>query len=712
MINNMLYDRIISVTLHRYTEKKKVKTVSVIKNNTRSTLLANALNKGKVGNVVASIERIRNTSYTIDLIEGTTFSSQARRQNSIVVNYEEPTVYSTKFVARGPLFALRSMDELLKGTRPDGSPMVVGDRYKVPNKKGLYTIYSVVQSKKSDNSSWLRQLDSLASNTVREGAVSHSLLSKEESLTIRCPDQGMKPDISFTVNLIPGQNCYKMILKIKNLNLVPQDIRDWTDMQIVAGYRTGSTAMFTCPIFTSYIESPNPDGISVFEGITVGQTDVMLTNHAVSISFYKEQVTIQELVDECVKGISEGLEQQISVAPERMNTYISAPQQTFYAANGLAVLNWLQTTLTQLFKQLWGDSVIIQVLDGKFIMCSVNGPDAKSKITDSIVNLDCVSGATFSGTALTVVAPWNPVLKPGDLFYMPPEFITGSKLPNSLKASDYRNENNLYRALTMSISFGTVDNTNKMSILAVPSQYVSQFTDSRTTEMTPEKMQSVMYEYSQGLPQIHIRFGEPKNSSSNDITKGANECRSHVASGVASSGYTPGMCLSVIAENYLFNDLNGPQLLLKKGDGSGKEGAWYLPEKELEKIGTKAVQYYMPSGISATILWWPLICISTYWRKYTDDENNVKNTWASIDLNNPDALLQVSESGTPENNGNVAIYYPPCTIGTATYKAALTPFKDVYKNFISMYKDRQGYANWIHCWRAAYYWLGGTNDVG
>ena len=711
MTNNMLYDRIISVTLHKYVEKK-VKTVTVVKNNTHSTLRANALNRGKIGNVVASIERIKNTSYTIDLIEGTTFSSQARRQNSVIVNYEEPSVYSTKFVATGPLFVLQSVNDLYKGTRPDGSPMVTGDRYKVPSKTGLYTTYSVIQSKKSDNSSWFQSLDTTYSgNQKTSGTVSHSLCAKEESITIKCPDSGMKPDISFTVNLIPGQNCYKMVLKVKNLNLASRDMRDWTDMQVVAGYRTGSVAVFTCPIFTSYIESPNPDGISVFEGITVGQTDVMLTNHAVSISFYKEQVTIQELVNECVKGISEGLEQQISVAPERMNTYISAPQQTFYAANGLAVLNWLQTTLTQIFKQLWDDSVIVQVLDGKFMMCSVNGPDVKSKITDSIVNLDCVSGATFSGTALTVIAPWNPALKPGDLFYMPPEFITGSKLPNSLNALDYRNADNLYRVLTMSISFGTVGNTNQMSILAVPSQYVSQFESSRTTEMTPEKMQSVMYEYSQGLPQVHIRFGEPKDSSNNDITKGANDCRSSVTSGVAASGYSPGTCLSVIAENYLFNDPRGPQLQLKKGDGSGKEGAWYMSEEELEKVSEKALQYYIPSGISATVLWWPLICIATYWRKYTDDENGIKNTWASIDLNNPDALLQVSESGTPENSGNVSIYYPPCTLGTSTYKVALTPFKDIYKNFVTMYKDRQGYANWIHCWRAAYYWLGGTNDI-
>ena len=118
---------------------------------------------------------------------------------------------------------------------------------------------------------------------------------------------GIKPDISFSASLLPGELFHEVTLTIKNYKL-PYDIRKYTKMEITAGYRREVyddskedeilTRVFPIEIFYSYCMTPAPDSITVFKGIIVSSF-VDNIKHFFSkdmvyrLSFYRDVTVIE-----------------------------------------------------------------------------------------------------------------------------------------------------------------------------------------------------------------------------------------------------------------------------------------------------------------------------------------------------------------------------------------------------------------------------------
>ena len=596
--------------------------------------------------------------------------------------------------AHGPSFNFRTRDDMLQGIRPDGTPFQSGDRIRIVE----------------DGSKW---------NVFVEGSVSAAYTEEQvvvpsQVLEIKNTDSGLKPDITLSINLLPNQNCYGATVRIKNFNLDPIDIRDWDKMVITAGYRTGTKVVYNCPIFSSYLESPNPDGVLVFEGLTVGSAEDVLTDKYLVIEFRQEEITLERLIKDVAKGISDSIDVEIALGEIYTSQVLKVTKQRVFAQNGMAVLNWLQTFVSEYVAKMTDNetTVLTQLVDNKLSVIAINGQNRTPKILENVINLNMVTGATFVGTALTVVAPWNPALRPGDLFYMPPQFINGSKLPNSISTSDYRNKENLYRALTINVEFATVDTQNKMTILAVPAQWAGKLPENRTTEMPADVYGQIVTDMYQRTKEP-IYVGDLNQAEVNKLRKAEQEKKTGVeffdkSTNILSqwANWTSitqragiGNCISQIARFYLYEMAGGPKL--KEGMGHETERSYYEDVEWLTKnVTSHAVNHFQSTGISGQYLWWPLITAATYWKRDTDIKAGVNHNWSKIYLNNPDFI-----------EADKSVYIPVFPSGGwRSSRSQLAQLKDIWRNAYISFKDL--YGDSCKIWRAMYYYLGGTDTNG
>lgn len=379
-------------------------------------------------------------------------TGEPRRISLFVYPNKQPSI-------QGNLYTYKSKEELLKGYRP-GTTMLLqpGDAAKI---SGQNTTYYV-------------------ENINRDPVVEHEI-------HIVCPKIGQKPDISLTVSAIPGKVCYKTTLKIRNLAINNTDIRKWSRMSITAGYMNGSQITFESPIFSSFVESPNPDGCTTFIGLTVGSVNNPLSLRAIDINFPNGSFTVRNLIKTIGQYIctSEAMIHN-QLSPEINNHQVSCQEHKVRASNGYELLVWLQRELNAVsksFKNKDGESprILVQLTNGSLEIFATNTTNKSvSNVEDEqIIRLTAVNSAMFNGSACTVEAPWNPSIQPGSLFYMPPTFMNGTMLPNSIASYNYQNDRYLYRVITMNLTFSTCGADNKMTLLALPEQYTTNMAESK-----------------------------------------------------------------------------------------------------------------------------------------------------------------------------------------------------------------------------------------
>ena len=708
MLEQTLYDKVISVTLYRKIDNKEPYTYKTMAPRNYSETKVNG--RRVLRNAAAVLEGVKtNDPKQTNAPSGELGSHysqtgliefyQGNYRDVFVGVVQERGQYVEKYKrvkARGNMYTMATLNDMKKGVRPDGNPFQTGDRVRITEDKSTWNVYV-------DGS--------------LEGAYTEEEVSiPAQILEINCTDSGLKPDMTLSINLLPGQNCYGATLKIKNFNLDSIDIRSWDKMVITAGYRTGKKVKYNCPIFSSYIESPNPDGVTVFEGLTVGVAEDVLTDRYMLIEFRQERMRLDAFIHDVAQGISEDIDVQIALDDEYAQAVLSITKQTVYAQNGMAVLNWLQEFVSQAIYNLSGGetTVLTQLVDNTLSVVAINGKNKIPSVFENIVNLDMVTGATFTGTALTVVAPWNPALKPGDLFFMPPQFINGAKLPNNISLSDYRNKENLYRAITMSVEFASTDSTNKMSVLAVPAQWAGRLPNEKTTEMPADVYGELLTEMYQKQKQTvyvgNLSDAELKDSkkASQTMKTGNNLFDKHdtiltqwptwISITQRSS---VGTCISEIADWYLSKMEGGPSLT--SGSGNNRQRSynesrqWFYDQNR-----SYALKYYQNTGCSAQYLWWPFMVLGTYYRKKQDDKAGVSNNWSKTIPNNPNFIEK-----------DKSIYVPVFPNGTwESNRELFAQFKDVWKDAYLAYKGSSSVpAPSLVVWRAAYYYFGGVDEL-
>ena len=263
---------------------------------------------------------------------------------------------------------------------------------------------------------------------------------------------GLEPDIEFEIGELPGQNCYDCTLKIRNL-MYMSDIRKYKFMSITAGYKYGAsytqsrTITYSIAIFTGYQESPNPDGLTVFRGLTVGQIEGFLTTHRISFHSYGE-MKLNDFIERAALGASgyATMEQYTAAAkqgnvgvlrvlnhiPKELSDKVMIPTQSkgIASSNGMAFLQRVYEIIRDtLFAE--GYTYIQQVFNGQLIV-GVLECDEKLRVAEPVIDITAVYSASFTANILNISAPWNPACQPGSLVRISPHYFSGQNAPNSL----------------------------------------------------------------------------------------------------------------------------------------------------------------------------------------------------------------------------------------------------------------------------------------
>lgn len=313
-------------------------------------------------------------------------------------------------------------------------------------------------------------------------------------VTIECGETGVKPTIDLSFGLLPDRSVLGVTVIIKNF-FIDFDVRAWTEMKIVAGYRDGIATEFYSQVYTSYRETPSPDGDMVFKGIIVGSTASVFNEYEVSMSFNKDIVTIKEFLkaaaDAAVglniswslgtyidttssgttdsgKTIYKNEEKKVEDIP------ISVAKATFKWKGTYAMCLTIQEIISSACK-LFNISLECIFFGNRFSIVNTKQLSKEEKVhilEDTYDLSNCTYSSSRVASLVHVRAPWIPTLMPGDIFYLPQRFYSAEQaaLPNIISEVDIKAEKDLYRAIKIDVSFNTTTSTNEMIIMGVPVQ--------------------------------------------------------------------------------------------------------------------------------------------------------------------------------------------------------------------------------------------------
>lgn len=529
---------------------------------------------------------------------------------------------------------------------------------------------------------------------------SHISTSHErERINIKCPRSGIKPSVFFSVKLLPGDNCYQALLKIKGFNINTIDIRKWNRMEITAGYANGGTRSFSCPIYSSYVESPSPDKTAVFNGLLVGTSGAGITDSRIKVNMLGGSTTVGEIIQKVANVLGLDNKNYLKGKNEITGEYtglnaisISLGLTSTTAENGLSLVSWTREVINKAINTVSGEQfhIIMHVSDKELVTC---GMEKEANLDTPILSnayivLDTVTSAQFIGPSLQVIAPWYPGLTPGKLFKMSPNFIDGSKLPNILGESQFTNALGLYRCLTVDINFSTVGTENNMKILAIPSQYISEWdviqggeiTKAYGTDLTPVDYIKLQGDWKE-VPEQIITLGGENNYSyekvlsvESEVSETGNMYSINLIGTVKGVAYTEyvikeGDTLSYIAETFYrdlvidITDLEDREQL--------PEGAYVgeIPHNSL----------------------WPLIAVATK-NMRTKQPNGGWNDWEENDTIHAGFKLNIPIIKTMEDLQKFAVV------------------RNIFKYAIDKFKDISTYQAWRRNWSHLIPYLGGPYE--
>ncbi len=469
----------------------------------------------------------------------------------------------------------------------------------------------------------------------------------KDILKISLTSSGLKPDIELEVSLLPQQLCYQATIRIKNFMYVP-DIREYGFMTVEAGYYRGpsstyfkQTQQFNISIFTSYQESPNPDGVTVFKGLTVGNTCSYLTGRSIHVKVHGE-TTIKQLIERVALGASGeqyateyytkdsgNLIKVLNYLPLELNTSKISLGRGLTGDNGLALLTDLYYTLYDYFKK--DGLTYIQQFNNGVLTVGILGWDPKLTVTESVLPIISVYSASFNAQLLTILAPWDPLAEPGRIVRISANYFNGNMAPNTLgnlyepaqlgvpTAAELKSGEGLYRILTSKINFDTCGNTNKMELMLLPISYAKE----EETGSPPTATYENLVKSKEKALEVVIGIDGDKKDTEQLFSSGVK----------GSYTYT---------EETLLVGTTFTALANKYYNVEGVED-FYLPKSKYNKEMVETVKddgsfvmYKWPStyrGINVGRSWaWPLILAATY-TAYKSGMPEYK-----VDLKDPDTL--------------------------------------------------------------------------
>lgn len=554
-----------------------------------------------------------------------------------------------------------------------------------------------------------------------------SLLDSAEiaDVTISCDNTGIKPTIDLSFGLLPDKSVLGVTVTIKNF-FVDFDVRAWTEMQIVAGYRDGEQLEFFSQVYASYRETPSPDGDMVFKGIVVGSKASIFQAGLVKLSFKgKDEITIGEFLDEVNRQTN-----VISIKA-RLGTYTEVNNNTgdknknnkdsvkriadipmeikgatFQWESTYAMCLSIQEMLSNVARAI-GIDIQCMFFGDRFEIVTVGQlTEAEvSEISESTYDLsNCTYSSSRVASMVNVKAPWIPSMTPGSIFYLPQKYysVENAALPNILAEKDIMAEKDLYRVITMNVSFNTTTNTNEMVLMGVPVSSTPPDTSSLRTYATTAELFHLKHNNEPLIERTVEGGGNLGNTSYEQLTQDGIDYT------VVSGDY-----LIAIAQKF-YPDIKYTKAMTDVVNGK------QIQATELYHYGDHTVNGEVVSGLYKAKPYlktpvyrggdfWPLIAEATFSciNRYKDVNRKI-NYQVNIDTPDdiePGWVLRIPRLNDPEQYiGQKDIFKQMFKVYRQLYRTSLSDPK------LRPHKDR--YGMYTAAMANIYIYMGGTNVEG
>ncbi len=533
----------------------------------------------------------------------------------------------------------------------------------------------------------------------------HRIIDYDSKLEIKTTSSGLKPDIDFEIKMLLGQNCYDATVKVRNCMRLP-DIRSYDFMDIKAGYKYSNfstsekTTTFSIAIFTAYQESPNPDGTTVFRGLTVGQIGGLLTTRPISFTSHRE-MPVWEFIQAVAYGasgfIDSGHYDQVRVlGPDpgvltvnsKLPTALKGlkvPPQTRIANNGPALLAWAYDLLYEMFKGV-GYTYVQQIYNGSLFVGVLEASE-QLKTTERVVNICSVYSASFTAQILNLSAPWDPLITPGTIVRVNANYYTAGVTPQDMDimsvaqpaglvtAKEAADGVGLYRVLTSNLQFSTCQDANKMDLVLVPITYMQSNPDTDVGIDIYTHMANVVSTVSETSDPVNIVIGEQLADTSTQNIWGKKLKGTYA---IKTNTLLVGTTFSQLGLQYYDSDSGhseGASLWLSRST--------YNKDYVVDIAADGSLVYGKNPDIKVGVLSgkcnaWPIILQATYAAYKAGD------TAAKVDIDDPDTL----PAGT-------RVYVPELSDTKDAAINQLKPDKELFKAMGDYYKARIGtYKTW------------------
>lgn len=263
-------------------------------------------------------------------------------------------------------------------------------------------------------------------------------LKTGREIVVNTPRHGRKPAIDISGQFLPNGNASNF--RVSVTNLYTDSIVDiLTSIEVRAGY--GDCLFVACSgtVANVYTETPGPDKVTVFECVTAKYSEWLEATANISLS---AGFTVSQFVETVAKALGYN-----ATVIDSGVASISCPFPFMFNGKVSEALRRFKRSLPDVGITTEGD---------KLRVFSVS----KAPKIYGVHVLKLLSQAPqFSGGTVSLVLPWQPNIKPGDVVQFPVDF--GKK---SLGALTF----NSAIVDTIDFSFSTVGDNNQMSIMATP----------------------------------------------------------------------------------------------------------------------------------------------------------------------------------------------------------------------------------------------------
>lgn len=264
----------------------------------------------------------------------------------------------------------------------------------------------------------------------------------QQSFFIRCPRTGRKPEIEISGQILPSDQVSLFDLKIKNL-YDTEIVADLSEVQVSAGYEDTLSAVFTGTPVNVYTSSPGPDRETVIQCTTA--------------SFGEWNTKIMKL--QLLRGWT------LKDAVTQINKALGFSEPAINPKLALltAQVNWDFTgTAKEALHMLTSDF---------FPVCSAFIMNNRITITDQVGaefgqrhEVPFLSSAPqFSGSQVTITAPWNPAIKPNDIVRFNSTYYSAS---TSLLFDKIKSKSEMV-VNQVGFEFSTTGSVNRMTLQGI-----------------------------------------------------------------------------------------------------------------------------------------------------------------------------------------------------------------------------------------------------